>query len=255
MRLLIDAGNSALKWCLSGSDGISPVQFELHRGAGEGLDQRLEKAWSSIASGATALACSVAGATVDAAVVAAASRLGIPLEWVRSQDRFVGSFTLRNGYRDPLQLGSDRWHAMLGACATVATSRPPALVVATAGTATTVDCIVREPEEFRFVGGCIAPGLRIMIESLAARTAGLPNAAGHAVAFPDNTDDAIATGVFDAQAGLVQRVVERAGVRYRSKPTLLVAGGHATALGEALRQSGLDPIIEDNLVLKGLALR
>jgi type III pantothenate kinase len=127
------------------------------------------------------------------------------------------------------------------------------LVVVNAGTATTVDC-VRHAAESEFVGGCIAPGVRLMLESLARGTAGLPLADGAAADFPVSTDQAIMTGVLDAQAGLVERVWRRFAAAVGAPPAVLVGGGHADAIAARLSPE-LAPTIEHNLVLRGLALR
>jgi type III pantothenate kinase len=94
-----------------------------------------------------------------------------------------------------------------------------------------------------------------MMEALAQRTAGLPHARGQVVDFPDNTDDAIATGVADSQAGLALRLIRRFAQRLGREPAVLVSGGDAGQLAERLRHGGVAPVIEHNLVLSGLALR
>jgi type III pantothenate kinase len=95
----------------------------------------------------------------------------------------------------------------------------------------------------------------MMFEALARRTAGLPQAHGAATDFPDNTDDAITTGVLDAQAGLAVQIVQRFARRLGHVPAVLVSGGDAGPVAERLRGSGLGAVIEHNLVLAGLALR
>lgn len=259
MRLLIDVGNSAVKWAIIDGAVVPQAEFELHRGTVAGLRDRLWSAWQGRGPLTAALGACVADAAVAAEVEAAARKMEVPLQWVRSQPVFAGEFRLDNGYRHPEQLGADRWHGMIGACQLILQSRSSVpgdpIVVATAGTATTVDCIEIAADRFRFVGGCIAPGMRLMLESLAAGTAGLPRARGTWVAFPETTDEAIVSGVLDAQCGLIERVTERCAVRTRRRPTLLLAGGHAELLAERLRAAGHAPMIEHNLVLRGLALR
>jgi type III pantothenate kinase len=252
VTLLIDVGNSAVKWARLAADGsLSAGGRALHRG---GLDvtAALSDAWGAAPAPRRAVGCSVANAAVVAAVERAARAAGLAeIEWMRSQSSFRGEVALVNGYLDPQQLGADRWHALLGACARLPGT---SLVVVNAGTATTVDCVRAGEGSPRFVGGCIAPGVRLMLDSLARGTAGLPLATGAPADFPDTTDKAIVTGVLDAQAGLVERVRDRFSAGIGHAPRLLFAGGHAELLAARL-PGELAPLIEHNLVLRGLALR
>lgn len=251
MTLLIDAGNSAVKWAVLAADGaFADGGFVPHRE--RDVANALIASWQGRAHPARAVGCSVAGVEVMDAIERAARALGLGgVEWLGSQARFTGALSLVNGYLEPTQLGADRWHALLGACV-----RAPgtSLVVANAGTATTVDCVRVAADGARFVGGCIAPGVGLMLESLARGTAGLPLAGGPPVDFPDTTDKAIVTGVSDAQAGLVERVWRRFAAVLGAPPRLLVAGGHAESLAARLPPE-CAPVIEHNLVLRGLALR
>jgi type III pantothenate kinase len=252
VTLLVDVGNSAVKWARLATDGtLAEGGRVLHR-AGADFVSALIADWSSAPRVTRAIGCSVASHDVTAAVERAARTAGLArVEWMRAQDAFMGQVALTSGYRDPGQLGADRWHAMLGACARLPGT---SFVVANAGTATTVDCVRSEGSAARFVGGCIAPGVRLMLESLARGTAGLPVASGAPVDFPDATDAAIVTGVLDAQAGLVERVWRRFAATLGRAPGLLMAGGHAELLAARLPPE-LGAVIEHNLVLRGLALR
>jgi type III pantothenate kinase len=252
VTLLVDVGNSAVKWARLAADGtLADGGRILHRGRRD-VAEELNSEWSGGARVSRVVGCAVGGLDVVAAVERAAVAAGAPsVEWMRSQPSFANGIALLNGYRDPLQLGPDRWHALLGACARLPGA---SLVVVNAGTATTVDCVLAEPSSARFVGGCIAPGVRLMLESLARGTAGLPLAEGAAADFPDTTDAAIVTGVLDAQAGLVERLWRRFAATLVGPPGLLLAGGHADALAARL-PAELHPVIEHNLVLRGLAMR
>jgi type III pantothenate kinase len=259
--LLIDVGNSAVKWAFAedssgAAAGAEPlqVQVEVHRGRVEGLRERLLAGWQRAAVDA-AIACNVAAVAVVAEIEAAALARKLPLKWLLSESSYRGAFTLENVYRDARQLGADRWHALIGACAVQAQSTPVSLLVVTAGTATTVDCLEAVEGGWRFIGGVIAPGIRLMLESLARGTAGLPQASGAAAAFPDHTDDAIVSGVLDAQAGLVQRLSQRFAARLGNRPLVLLSGGHADTLAPLLRDAGIELMIEDNLVLRGMLAR
>lgn len=267
MTLLVDVGNSALKWAVSANDGSLGVShIQLHRGL-SALATLLAEQWRGILMpGAAVVACNVAGPEVAAGVEDAAQALQLQaVRWLRTQQSFEGgSIALINGYKDPAQLGADRWHCMLGACAAANAQRAAGpFVVVNAGTATTVDCIEAARAEaadarFRgkFIGGMIAPGVRLMLESLARQTARLPaadaNRADNTADFPDNTDAAIVSGVLDAQAGLIERVCQRLAARLQTEPRLVLSGGHAEALSARLSRAA---DIEHNLVLRGLALR
>jgi type III pantothenate kinase len=252
MTLLIDVGNSAVKWAWLADGAIGAVQRQLHRDVPD-VAAKLATALRAQVSGRRGvIACNVANAEVVRAVEDAVRGVGLgPIDWLRSEARFDAGPVLVNGYREPTQLGPDRWHAMLGACEIVPGSP---FVVVNAGTATTVDCVKSNPDGARFIGGCIAPGVRLMLDSLARGTAALPRAAGDAADFPDNTDSAIVTGVLDAQAGLVERVWRRFAAAIGTRPRLLLAGGHADALLDRLPQETAG-LIEHNLVLRGLAVR
>ena len=93
-----------------------------------------------------------------------------------------------------------------------------------------------------------------MLEALARRTARLPHARGAAVAFPDNTDDAIVTGIADAQAGAVERIAARFARQQGAAVTVLLGGGAAAALHGWLQAAGAIAQVElaHNLVLRGL---
>lgn len=229
MVLLIDAGNSRLKWAWL-RDGRPGDEAGIDVAALDGAP--LASAWR----GATAaLYTCVAGDAVDAALRAALPS-GCAVHRIRSGEQAAG---LTNLYERPAQLGADRWVALIGARTLVAGP----LVVATAGTATTVDAL---DEADRFLGGYILPGLHLMLESLARNTADLPHAQGAPSDWPRNTDDAILNGCAGAQAALIARVRDRLG----SSATLLLSGGGADALAPHI-EGGLRRA--DNLVLRGLA--
>ena len=254
--LLLDVGNTALKWALAQADdprvlargilGLAPGFADALASSLAGCARRTGEALAAIGSSVASDAIT----RLVAAAVAPVTSAGV--RWVGAQPRFEHrGVVLVNGYRNPAQLGADRWHAMIAA----RQSFPgQALVVVCAGTATTVDSIGATG---RFLGGAIAPGTSLMADSLARGTAGLPRSAGQAVAMPDNTDDAIATGVAEALAGLVERRV-RALARLDRPPQLVLAGGRVRELASRLSLGG-DEIagitIEEQLVLRGLWFR
>ena len=95
MTLLIDVGNSAVKWARLAADGSMSVGGRaLHRG---GLDvaAALSEAWSAAPTPRRAVGCSVANAAVVAAVERAARAAGVAeVEWMRSQAVFRAEVAL-----------------------------------------------------------------------------------------------------------------------------------------------------------------
>lgn len=72
--------------------------------------------------------------------------------------------------------------------------------------------------------------------------------------FPTATRDAIATGIIDAQVGLVLRAFDEA-ARKDPKPLLLLAGGAAGFVAPHLKGAIPELRVHHNLVLQGLAAR
>ncbi|MBY4896763.1 type III pantothenate kinase [Cupriavidus sp. AU9028] len=278
-RLLIDIGNTRLKWawCPGDGSGGGPAAPWTAAGAlphdriGE-LPQRLvEAAGGRIAAMPETWASNVAGPGVAARLdEVLASAFALPsgaapvVHWARSEPAHD---LLDNGYREPARLGVDRWIGSIGARAL----HPQGdLMIVTAGTATTID-IVSAPRlthgRSRFEGGLILPGLALMMGSLARNTAQLPELemaeiarlAGSAdrggtqsrkpAAWADNTRDAIAAGCLSAQVGAVERIWRE--VSARGPARCLLSGGAREVLGAAM------PVpfeLHENLVLLGLAV-
>lgn len=232
MILVLDCGNSRLKWGLHGG------RRWLARGAlGAGELEGLADCLRSLPRPAQAVACNVAGERVGAMVAAAVAALGVPLRWVESQCAGHG---VRNLYDEPRQLGADRWAALVGARAL---HRGACLVVC-AGTATTVDVL---DAEGNFQGGLILPGVELMRRALAEHTARLPLAEGKFAELPRNTLDAIVSGCLQAQLGAIERMFER--VAAAPEAICLVSGGGAELLFGLLR---LPKRRVEDLVLEGL---
>jgi type III pantothenate kinase len=234
MLLLIDAGNTRVKWALAAPD--APAGEWLVVGAALHADLDAAAAGWRDQGVNSAIVSNVAGAAVR-------ERLGallgpIDTEWFASSAARAG---LVNGYREPERLGCDRFAAAIGARA-LAPDR--ALVVATCGTATTVDAV---SSDGRFVGGMILPGLALMAGALARNTAQLPQAAPGATPpplFADNTNDAIVSGCLSAQAGAIERAVGAHG-----GALCILSGGAAPYVAPALK---CDYQLVDNIVLAGL---
>jgi len=247
MLLLIDVGNTLIKW------GVPTEQVFSVAGAGRwrhvgavarGEVAALTQAWQGLPV-ARALVSNVAGSAVREALQAtlqAAFGDQLCIEWFASQPQRAG---VRNRYKSPGQLGCDRFASAIGAHALFPRR---ALIVATCGTATTVDAVTPDGD---FVGGMILPGLGVMATSLALNTAQLPqiqSIGAVATPFADNTVDAIIAGCIAAQTGAIERAVV-AHKETHGEVLCVLAGGAGPALVPYL-STPCEKV--DNLVLIGL---
>ncbi len=236
MLLLIDAGNTRIKWALV--DPQQPAQWQASGAVPHAGLTALAATWQH--SGVSrAVVANVAGAALHAQLASLLQDvLGVTPHWFVSRAECAG---LHNGYRDPAQLGCDRFAAMIGARA-----RYPAqaLLVVSCGTATTIDAVSAAGD---FIGGMILPGLDMMLTALARNTAQLPQVADDVAMpplFADQTDAAILSGCLVAQTGAIERALSaHAGAR------CILSGGAASRIAAAL---SVPAVLIDHLVLHGL---
>ncbi|WP_343585698.1 type III pantothenate kinase [Herbaspirillum sp.] len=245
--LLVDAGNTRIKWAVADAGGRW-----LHQGAvARGEAASLAAAWGQLVSGVERVCVSnVAGQalreTLDG-MLAQVFGAEVAIEWFASVPERAG---LRNGYRHPGQLGCDRFAAAIGARSLFPGQE---LVVATCGTATTIDAVSAQGV---FVGGMILPGLGTMATSLALSTAQLPQIEAIAPLrepFADNTVDAIVSGCIAAQAGAIEHALDERRRQAPGRPLRCVLAGGAGAVLAPYLKLGDTPLEKvDNLVLTGL---
>jgi len=233
--LAIDAGNTRIKWAVN-EDGawVEPGAIAT------GDSARIGEAWSALAPFDRAIACNVAGAEVERRLAAACAERGARLSIATARAAELG---VVNGYRDPAQLGADRWAALVAAHA----MGPGAKLVVNAGTALTIDALAAGG---RFEGGLIVPGPALMRASLASGTARLPHAEGGFREFPETTEDAIASGALQACVGAIVRMRHAMAERAMAPDHVILSGGAARELAPLLP---MPFAFHENLVLDGLA--
>lgn len=249
MLLLVDAGNTRIKWALIDRTLANPVLGRWYASGSVARSEadQLVETWRSFSIGRIMIS-NVAGAglrdELQTAVLRALGTKPVAVEWFASTESAGG---VRNAYRNPAQLGCDRFAAAIGARA-LFPERP--LLVATCGTATTLDAVAADGT---FIGGMILPGLGLMASILAENTAQLPEVAlrpGDLQPFADHTDAAIASGCLAAQTGAIARAYATLARIYPDTPvSCILAGGAADLIAPHLNIS-FERV--DNLVLIGL---
>jgi type III pantothenate kinase len=234
--LAIDAGNTRIKW------GVHDGRGWRATGAVATADSaRIADAWSALPRIAGAIASNVAGPDVARTLALSCDARGAALRFIASQAAQLG---VVNGYRDPAQLGADRWAALVAAHAAGSGHK----LVVNAGTALTVDALAADG---RFLGGIIVPGPALMRRSLDRGTAGLRLTEGAYAEFPTSTPDAITSGALQACVGAVACMADAMTARRSPPAQVILSGGAAHEIADRLP---MPHAIHENLVLDGLVL-
>lgn len=131
-----------------------------------------------------------------------------------------------------------------------ATAAIPPVIIVDLGTATTFDVVSPRGE---FVGGAIAPGLRISADALFARAARLPRVdiRKPPKVIGTNTVDNLQIGLFYGYIGLVDGILERMISELGPTTRTIATGGLAPLIASGSRYIGE---VDELLTLNGLRL-
>jgi type III pantothenate kinase len=153
---------------------------------------------------------------------------------------------LKIRYDDPSQLGMDRW---IGAVAAFERFGGPTCVI-DFGTATTFNAISSSGE---FLGGAIAPGVRMFSEPLSQRTARLPKVVmtRPPSVIGRNTIHGIQSGLMFGYLGLVEGMIARMKTELGANTQFVATGGWAESV---IVETNLIHHHVPNLTLDGLKL-
>lgn len=233
MKLLIDVGNTRLKWALGQGATVSEPGVRSHGGEPAGCISALpvtavDEVWIAQVAGAQ---------HAQALTDAVRSRFGVPARFAHSASTWRG---LHSAYREPERLGVDRWLALMAAWS----QDPTACCVIDAGTALTADCV---DAGGRHLGGYIAAGLETQQRAVlgATRFATRDAAAEYSAGLGRDTEACVRQGAMLACLGAIDRAAALAGTGARC----LITGGDAVHLHPHL---GRHWIWRPQLVLEGL---
>lgn len=247
MRLLIDYGNTRLKWALHDRSrpGRAPT---VHNGfqiggvfahAERSLEDALGREWESLLHPQAVLAASVVDAQRETELAEfVRDRLGVVTNFIRSPATALG---VHNAYAQPQSLGVDRFLALAALHA-----QARAQVLASVGTALTIDVLAADG---RHLGGIICASPTLMRAALRGATARTDADAGSMREIADNTADAVQSGSVLAAVTLIERVRASAATQLKTQPALVLTGGGADELAALLP----DAERAADLVLHGLA--
>lgn len=241
MILLIDQGNSRLKWACVDNGG------QMSAWGAASNDDSVDSIFACIVSGSPKEILSVHGSSVagiqrkELLADAVARWFSLPLNWSRTEVAFGD---LRNGYDVPRQLGVDRWLALIGARACIS---GPALVV-DAGTALTIDAVSSSGQH---LGGYIVPGYATQCRSLGESTAAirLANNAVPGLGFGRHTQHAVLNGVRQGLVAVIDRAFIELKAHVADTGIVVITGGDARLLVEGLSSPY---VIDEDLLFRGL---
>lgn len=186
----------------------------------------------------------VGGKEVLGEVERIARRFRVPLHVARSTAKFAG---VRNAYKEPEVLGIDRWLGLLAAYHSFG-----ACFVVDCGSAITIDVVKADGGH---LGGYIAPGIRLMKESLKLGTKnvaidpddrhrGLMN-------FGTSTQEAVSHGIYLAALGQITLAYRQAYNQTESLLPIILTGGDAKLVAGGLE---MDSLCWPDMVYAGLEL-
>ncbi|VAW98547.1 Pantothenate kinase type III, CoaX-like [hydrothermal vent metagenome] len=238
-RLLIDAGNSRIKWTFVESQSqlgtvISNVDLSSAIDAWP-LLKKPDQVWLA------SVRDEQFGQELNAAIK---SLWDLPVNVICSSKKALG---VTNAYAEPQTLGCDRWAAMLAAYHESKRS----LLVVNLGTALTIDAVDAEGHH---LGGLISPGIHLQQEAIYVGTNidCIPDIStfDSQELFAPSTAEGIVSGSINTISALIDRACQN---RIKQDPDTLcyLAGGDAEKIKDTLQ---CPCIIEPSLVLKGIAL-
>lgn len=242
MILLVDIGNSRIKWTTIKSKVMA--DSENFPRSKTGIKMALTKAWKNLEGITTVFVSNVAGEKTA----------GQLTEWVEKNwqitPTFIDSekkrFGVINSYEQPQRLGVDRWLAIVAA----RQHAKNVTCVIDCGTAITIDIVT---EKGIHQGGLILPGLSLIKQTLADNTnAPIDSVEENEFTFlATNTHSAVHAGTLYAVTATLENLITDIQQNFNNQVRFLITGGDAEQLIELLPQT---LIHEPDLVLKGLAL-
>ena len=229
MTILIDIGNTAIKWQLRGSERVT----DTGRGDVSQLMVWLESL-GNLPSQRVAVSCvrddEFAGELRDALV-----QLGFSsVVFAESSATHAG---VSNAYANPSSLGVDRWLAVLA----LKSRGYESGIVVDVGTACTIDVLKKN----RHVGGFILPGPKLACEALVANTDKIRYSTEPPAALEPGSDTGacVVSGAWLTILGAVKEIA----MRYPHCPLFLAGGGAPTLI-----DLGVEGELVTDLVFDGL---
>lgn len=226
-HLLVDVGNTNVKYCLADGDSFVELSFE-----------QAEKVLLEVEAVAVAAVAENKQANY---LLSTASKQRIKIMYAEVSER---SFGIECGYPKFNNLGIDRWLAVLAAEQSYPNED---IVVVDAGTAMTIDFLTSDKKH---LGGWIVPGLDLMKSSIIERA---PKVFGEEQVlqeqFGTDTPSAVFNGCLFTCIGSIQLAASFLTEQTKRPVKLLLTGGNSDQLSKSIKQQNY---VDQFLVFKGL---
>ena len=234
-RLWLDVGNTRLKYWITQDAQVIEHAAELHLQSPADLLLGLIQHFKALSLDKIGIS-SVQDKKNNDRIIKILKMLDVPVTFAKVHAEYAG---LHCGYDDITQLGIDRWLQVLAVA-----KADQDLCVVSCGTALTIDLT----QGLQHLGGYILPNLYLQRNSLIQNTKGIkiPDMAFDELSPGRNTIDAVHHGIFLGLLSTIQNVLRQ------SPRQLILTGGDAPLFARYLKE--FDPIVESDLLLKGLKL-
>lgn len=237
MNLLVDIGNTRLKWGMAAKGhivtGAPLLNNQINR-------QALADTWKDVSSPVRIAVSCVSAKKIFELVRSVAFELWPKVDIILVNSEAQG-FGVSNAYLKPEKLGVDRWLSLV---AVRNYYQLPACIV-DCGTAITLDLI---DDKGCHRGGMICPGLTLMKKFLSEGTEALVfDDTPHHFGPANFTEAAIYSGTLTAVVGLIEHVF----AEQPENSVLILTGGDAQLVAAQLVGKS---IVDADLVLRGLAI-
>ena len=241
MKLLVDIGNTRIKWTCIESGGLTESQ-SFNRSK-TGIKASLNNQWKTLKDISSIYVSNVSGDKIAQQLT----------EWTEKQWQlspvFIHSeqkkFGVTNSYSQPELLGVDRWLALIAA----RQHARQATCVIDCGTAITVDVITKYGVH---QGGMILPGLSLMRQALTDNTSDINDTteASDFRTLAVNTQSAIHSGCLYTITASLESLINDLQEQFENRIRFIITGGDAETL-----QPLLPSFVAHypDIVLKGLA--
>jgi len=239
MRLLIDVGNTQVKYVFQASGVSAPLSDIVYLNYHAFKAQLSQGKFSQVSE---VILANVHGNQVHDAIEKWVADYNIAFVQVHSS---ANAFGISSSYQQPESLGVDRWLAMIGAKQLYPQQN---LLIIDAGTATTVDLLAANGQHF---GGWIMPGVQTLFDSLLTRTTKIiarPKVTA-SISFGQDSSNCLNHGSWAMTIGAIKEAIIQAN-SLLTLDKVLITGGNGEQIAKLMAEHCQ---LEPKLVFLGLS--